>query len=141
MHVQKYKKIYKNIQWHKCDLNFRYGKSLNNIYNLAFFPIMRNYDGCVYEYLLAFNYKCNYCKILDNDVFIEWNHASNLLKFLAWKYSHGKSETPWVRINSFYESACLSLGRILDNSQQNYEIQLYFGILYRSQKSKDKFVN
>ena len=102
---------------------------------------MCNYDGCVYEYLLAFNYKCNYCKILDNDVFTEWNHASNLLILLAWKYSHRKSETPWVRINSFYESARLSVGRILDNFQQNHQIELYFGILFWSRKSRDKFVN
>ena len=43
-------------------------------------------------------------------------------------------------------SVCLSLcpsvvSRILDNSPYNHQIELSFGILYRSQKSKGKFVN
>ena len=55
-------------------------------------------------------------------------------------------ETPWVRKKGFYESVCLSvclsvIGRILDNARQNYQIGLSLGTLYRSRKSKDKFVN
>ena len=37
-------------------------------------------------------------------------------------------------------SVCLSVGRILDNSRYNYRIELSFGILYWSRKSKDEFV-
>ena len=33
------------------------------------------------------------------------------------------------------------VGRILDNSRQNYQIKLSVGTLYRSGKSKDKFGN
>ena len=35
----------------------------------------------------------------------------------------------------------VKVGRILDNSRLNYLFELSFGILYRSRKSKDKFVN
>ena len=38
-------------------------------------------------------------------------------------------------------SVCLSVGRVRHNSRQNYQIELSFGTLYRSRKSKDKFVN
>ena len=39
-------------------------------------------------------------------------------------------------------SVCLSVvGRMLDNSRWNYQIELSFGTLYRSRKNKDKFVN
>ena len=42
-------------------------------------------------------------------------------------------------------SVCLSVslfvGRVRHNSRQNYQIELSFGTLYRSKKSKDKFVN
>ena len=41
-----------------------------------------------------------------------------------------------------FTSVCLSVaGRILDNSRKNYRIELSFGILSRSRKSKNKFVN
>ena len=36
---------------------------------------------------------------------------------------------------------CLSVDRILNNSRWNYRTELSFVILYRSRKSKDKFVN
>ena len=38
-------------------------------------------------------------------------------------------------------SVCLSVGRVRHNSRQNYQIELSFGTLYRSRKSKDKFDN
>ena len=42
----------------------------------------------------------------------------------------------------FTKSVCLSVvGRILDNFRNNYQIELSLGKLYRSRKSKDKFVN
>ena len=40
-----------------------------------------------------------------------------------------------------FTSDCLSVGRILLNSRWNYRIELSFGILYQSRKSKDKFAN
>ena len=55
-------------------------------------------------------------------------------------------ETPWIRKSGFYDSVCLSVclplvGCILDNSRYNYQIELSLCTLYRSRKSKDKFVN
>ena len=51
-------------------------------------------------------------------------------------------ETPWIRKCGFYESVRLSaVGRILDNSRWNYQIELSLDTLYRSRKSKDKIVN
>ena len=39
-------------------------------------------------------------------------------------------------------SVCLSVvGRVRHNSRSNYQIEFSFGTLYRSRKSKDKFVN
>ena len=38
-------------------------------------------------------------------------------------------------------SVCLSVGRVRHNSRQNYQIELSCGTLYRSRKSKNKFVN
>ena len=51
-------------------------------------------------------------------------------------------ETPWVRKDGFYESVYLSVvGCVRNNFRQNYQIELSLGTLYRSRKSKDKFVN
>ena len=38
-------------------------------------------------------------------------------------------------------SVCLSVGRARHNSRYNYQIELSFGTLYRSQKRKNKFLN
>ena len=61
------------------------------------------------------------------------NHFQNFHKiFIFWDPLNQKKR---------FLRKCLSVGRIFDNSRQNYRIELSFGILNQSRKSKDKFVN
>ena len=81
-----------------------------------------------------------YILIMDEKVLVlceKW-----LLKFSSNIYV---LRPPESEKKGFYESVCLSVclsvGRVRHNSRQNYQIELSFGTLYRSRKSKDKFVN
>ena len=82
----------------------------------------------------------------ENFYFLHSHHGREGISFL-WKMTFEifmkslRFEIPWVIKNDFYESVCLSVGRVRHNSRYNHQIELSLSTLYRSRKSKDNFVN